>query len=356
MRITRKLIALLLAAAILALAGCGSATSWVYEKDGERLAAGVYINFLMAAISEIQMEDYQLNGAVEGYTQPTVKDLLRTPSPEGGTVSDKVRQRASEMAAEYYALNAKLAEMNIQLSAEDASYIDSYVEYLWTSASDQTGVTGGKAMFEDNGISQASARLFQGYLIKKENLFTALYAEGGEKAPPEEELKSEFLNRYDKVEMMQINANSDADELDEAKKARADEIFAEYKGGAAIEELDYKYKQETAEDPATVTKGEEGANNQFMAILNLTEEQIIQNAVAKAAIGEPTMVESNNVFTIFTRLDPEDGYADYRATIVYDLKYAEYEQYLKELANAVQLTVNQAAIDRYTPEKIRVEA
>lgn len=353
MKTIRNTLAILLVLLLVAVtaAGCGSGTSWIYEADGRQVPAGLYINYMMTALSELEVAEYNAHSGDTEYALPALKDFLKLTTEDGTTFSDHAKKEAARMSAEYLAVEKRFDDLGLTLSAEDNDSISSYVDYVWNANGPQ---------MEENGIGRESVRLYQANQYKTDALFRAMYMEGGENAVSDDEVKALFQTNYAKVDLFYITVLKDEEgnEYPE-QKALAEQYFERYKAGETSEELEYEYSSEgVQEGDEPVVKKNPGENTRFLTITNTTSENKLQKGVVDAAVGVPTMTEGDGVYYIFTKKDVLEDPADletYRETLIYELKTDEFTAYLTDLGNGVTLTTNQSAVNRYTPEKIKVE-
>jgi hypothetical protein len=352
MNTVKKTIAVLLVLLLtVSLAACGSGTSWVYESDGRQIPAGLYLNYLTTALSDLELADLDAHADDPDYAVTDIKAFLKITNEEGVTISDQAKNGAAKKVAVYFAAEKLFEEMNLSLDDESLDAIDNYVEYTWENSGEQ---------LEASGIGMESYRLYQINLLKQDTIFNALYGKGGERAVPEEDLKAAFLEQYARVELMYISVPETDGVEDATEKAKVEDYLARYKAGEAIEDLDYEYQLSIADEETkdTITKEETGAMIHILQVSAAEEGDVLMPAIIAANTGEVLMVEDNDIYYIFKKLDltekPED-YDAYRENIFYNMKAEEFEAYLDELADGVTLTANQAALNRYTPEKIKVQ-
>lgn len=351
MKTIKKATAILLVLIIAALSGCGGDTSWAYELNGNRIPAGLYINFMMTALSDLEAKEMEsADHGDSDHAHPTARELIKGVT-DGVPNSDIIKREAALLSAEYFAVADLFDELGLTLSDSDRSSVAQYVDYIWSASGEE---------LEKNGIGRQSAELYQIYDMKRGYLFAALYGEGGERQVPEQELKDAFRRDYTRVEVMYVDLLRTSDEADEAERAKAEEYFERYRNGEEIEQLDFEYRQSIASEDAasSAVKGEPGANTSILYTAGDTGDSIVMTAIMEAAVGEPMLVEEDGVYYIFKRLDilekPED-FEEYRESLLYDLKFDEYEQYLRELAQGIALNANEPAIKRFTPEKLKLD-
>ncbi|MDL2234340.1 hypothetical protein LJC63_12300 [Ruminococcaceae bacterium OttesenSCG-928-L11] len=349
-RLNKPLIFALIVGVILSgLTGCAGDTSWVYEYNGQRMPAGLYINYVMTATMDMMDADSEAHADDETYEAPETKAFLKQKT-DGVSNNERVQQEANLLAAEYFAVNQKYDELGLTFSAEDEATVQGYVDAIWGYS--------GEAL-EANGIGRESAAMYQRTELKREELFTAMYSEGGERAVSDEELKAAFAEQYTQIEVMfaSVGTDEEGNEIAEQREL-VNSIFSRYQAGEALNELEHEYNLSQAgeENKDSVTKQEPDALAAVLKLSDIEDDTPLYNAIRSAAVGTPQMVEDEGVCYLFKKLDiskADTSFESYRATLLHDLKIDESDAYFRELAQQLSLTVNQSAMSRYAPDKIR---
>ena len=349
MKMTRKICAALLALVLVCgmFAGCGANTTWVYESDGIEVPAGMYINFMMYALADMQVAEVEANATNPDFTMPATKTYLKAYGADGVRNADKVRENAKVLAGEFFIVNRMFDERGLVLNAEDLAATQNYTDSIWDSNSD---------IFEKNGIGRESIRQYQIYLMKKDILFADLYGAEGERAVAQEELLAQFTTSYAKVEVMTVAVSSDTAAEDEA---RAQDYLARYKAGEAITELDYENRLAitTGDAAASVTKNEADAHINIISLKDAAGDALL-SAIAALPNGEVTMVLDSSIYFIVKKLDlstDAEALETYQEDVLHDLKFADFEGELRMVAQDTPMNVNEAAYNRYKPERLKFE-
>ena len=359
MKAATQFVAICMTAAVM-FAGCGgSDTSWVYEHEGERMSAGVYITYQMQtvddALSRMHDEYHETNGTehtpYEDFSYP--EDLKDSANEivDGIILNDWVAQKTAQYAKSYFVVQREAARLGIALSETDLTSLRTNVQSAWDSYSEE---------LEKNGVSQASWLLYQQNEILKSRLFDSLYGDSGERAVPDDEVKSIFSQDYVKADVLIIE-KAIVDPEDEAfgvvnqlRKDMAEGYLARVKEGETIEavEYDYRLQQTSDENQSTITMKTPGElSNIFYREDDLYYKIGLVEAVFDSKVGEAVLVETDNDFFLIIRKDiltddPTD-FESYRATIVATVKFDEFEQWLHSEADNISVNVNGAALTRY---------
>lgn len=361
MNFIKKAAAALLTISLTALSGCaGGNTAWVFKNGAREISAGLYIIFEISAFSQAEQTVYEENMNNPDYVMPSAKDFLKLTLEEQ-VVSDWVISKTQSLIREYFAVLDKFDSLGLALSEDDISSMESSI----TSMMSQNGEFYGK-----NGVSENSLRDYYTYMMKVDKLFDALYSEGGEFGVPEEEVRTYFSNNYAKIDIMLMTKPNT---IPEGQTITLEELTAEVQtaansylermktGGETIEALAYEWALMTssAEEQATLTMPEKGQLSLIVSeSMRSNYGDALVDAVMAAPVDTPTLVEDTGYFAIFIRRDilADTTVLDsYRYNILGEMKYEEYIEKLTEWGTSIQMESNQAALKRYTPDKLQLE-
>ena len=347
MTTVKKIAALGLAVLMTAsLAACsmGGDTKWAAKAGDPTVPAGVYINELITAYSDATVD-----------LPSDVKDPLKE-QVDGVTVSQKVTEEAKKGLDEYIAIEQKFSEMGLTMSELDKASVEQTAEQYWTGFRLEETYTA-------NGVSRESFILAQENMVKKSMIFNAIYGEGGTDPVPEEELKTKFSTDYAKILLIPVSINP-AEDTDEAKakaKEQASELINKYleraKAGEDMETLVYEARKELSGNQ-DLEKPEAGTSFTFVNRENSSYSQEVVDTIFAAPIGEPTVAESEDGMYLFVRYDVmenESDFAQRRAALVSALRGDAFDEQVSQWADSLTgVTYNDAALKRYTPEKLKV--
>lgn len=390
MRIKSKLTAAALGGVLL-LTGCSmNNVSYAYEKDGERMPAGVYITGMIAAYGEAWQQ-----AKTDDLRYPEKKDVLAVQM-DGQTGEAWISARTRALALQYYGVEKGAADRGIALTEEERSALLSTTAGIWSGEMANQiyqsvmyfGIEPGAQQFLwlhsgeqflENGIVQSS---LESYLQNQElrgKLFLALYDTDGETPVPESEIKDRFVADYAKAGMMSFYKASTVDETvgesrtqedieadklaarekDAKVKEDAERFLERLKSGEAIEDLQHDYNvQNKAEDAADPEKPAEGSLN-ITVELNSTDPMFRDMAamISSVPVGEAGLQEDEYGYYLIKRLDLKDDEASYqsnRFTVLQKLKNDDYEAQLEAWGAEAAPVVNTAALNKYTPKKLEL--
>lgn len=182
----------------LSLASC-SDTSYVMSAGGNDVKAGVYIyNMVNEMYSQMTMM-YYTNGVTDKYMDQKV---------DGKSFSDYLSEKAMQSTKEYTAITAKFNELKLKLDDEQVKSTNKSINDNWQSQKD---------MYENVGVSKESIKNVQKEALMKQALFDHFYAEGGEQAVSDDELKKYIDENFLRYKQVAIAKSQNTDK-DAAKK------------------------------------------------------------------------------------------------------------------------------------------
>lgn len=348
MKRLQKLLAVVLAAAMCAgLAAChtGQDTKWIAKIGEETVPAGVYLYML-------HENYYSVASGLTDEEGNQVKNPLKE-QVDGVPASQKITEASRKDLNEYLAIEQKSAELNVNATEEDQAQIDAMVEMYWGYVGDS---------YTQNGISKDSYRLALLNDAKQTAIFNAIYGEGGTDPVPESELKDKFNKDVAKVIMLSRELASDTDpaakaEGDQAARDAIDQYYKELEDGMSMEDVYYQAQRENAEDPDSVEKPEAGQSFTFVIRGSSSLDEKVIDAIFAAEIGKPVKVETDTSVYLFVRYDANENPEDFNSrkdALTRMLRQDTFDKQVEEWGGAVTAEFNEKALQRYTPESLKM--
>lgn len=356
MKYLMKIMAMLVSTAFL-LSACSSGdTSWAFKSGQTQISPGLYILYQMTSFGEAEAK---IAEGIQDYAGMKSSELLKQ-TVEDKPASDWIKDRATELVKEHIAVQEKFTSLGLLLSDRELASVE---RSLGSAQSESAG------FYEKNGVSESTLREYYTGYARKSRLFTALYGEGGELAPAGDELKSYISENYAMIDALLMYKPMSAPEgetktveqLVAEQKANAEDYLARLRDGEEIEQLDYEWRLSQAADDqkSGVTKAEKGQLSMVISeSMRTGYGDALTDSALNAKAGDSEMVEDDSFFLVFRKADimesPEE-YDAYKSVALQELKGEEYESKLADWASAAQIETNSATIERYKPEKIKVD-
>lgn len=351
MKFYKKLAAACLAAVMtLSFAGCSlSGTKWIARHGDREIPVGVYLTGMLQGYANIM----SMAGGVDN-------ELLKEKGQSGKTVSEMIQETAKENVTTAVALLAKADELGISLTEEELKEVEDTLEAVWK----QQGT-----LYERNGIAKKSVLLLSQVSQLSDKIFSAIYGEGGELEVPADEIQARYQEKYAKAGLITVSKPQQSNVKDDAtaeEKEMAEELYNTALASARSSANEWLIRAQAAESFETVVndfktaQGEEAEGSSIFGLVDLENDGVPSEIIVFLKNGEmktPTLVETDKYFAIVYKVDPMEDPDDLKAmtnNILIDLKGSEFEDYIAKYAESLDIEYNQKAIDKYTPDIIKL--
>lgn len=364
--------ALVLSAAMAtSLAACGSDTSWAASYAETTMPAGVYILNQIDGYYDAQDALKEAGIAWEtSMTGDELKKFVLKNEVEGRPAADYISERAAQYTRSYFAVNKLAAERGIALSAEDEAGLQNSLEQLWLYSG---------TFYTQNGISKDSVLLMTRNYLTQTRLFESIYGEGGEQSPSEEEYKNYYLENRVRVRYLPLTFSSSLSEEEKtALEEKANGYFERAQKGESLTVLIEEYQNELYEEalkaaeeasssssessspaeeaePAERITITEGEYDLILTRDSSAPSKTLTDEMFGAAEGEVKLVRDEQAIYIAMRVDPmfsQEDYESLKPSLLQEMKEEEFEQWLAEQGNTLEIVYNEAALKRFTPSKL----
>lgn len=361
MSFSKRLLALVLAMLLcLSAVGCQSDAdiSWVAKDGDESVPTGVYMLYLLNAytLAASKLEDQ-------------TADVLKTEI-EGVQGDQWIQDTAKKEISRYFTTAKKFDEMNLTISEQENTDIETYATQMHTQSGD---------FLTANGISLESVKFYYINNFKQNTIFMTLYGEGGEKEIPAAEVEAKFRELYNSTKLIIIEkplaevAESSGSESDDAEaaegvvdpvklaeaKARAQGYYDRAVAGEDFEALIAEW--EAADFPDTELghdHAQAGSHDLLTPIGGGDVPAKYAEVMDKAEVGVPQMFEDDEFFYVAMRNDlmaNESLLEDYRIAVLMDLRSDDFRTVVEEWMATVTPEFNEAAIAANTPDKLNLD-
>ena len=294
----------------LSLSSCGSDTTWGADIDGNRLRAGILIYFQSNAVSEAS----QYLG--EGETD--VLDIMIEDKPSKEWINDE----AVEDMREYAAVEKKFTELGLSFENNEEKAASNTVDQWWEYVGEY---------FESIGVSKQSYYDVVLNSQKRAAVFDYYYADGGEKAVPDEDIKNHLLENNARIKFIKMELKDGEGNLLKSDgkaelKKMAEDYIERARSGESFEAIEDEYNEYYANlvAEASETSGDEEADipegEETETVDGETERISYGTIVSKGSVipsekvantvfdgslnvGDYTIVEEDEVWYIVHRID-----------------------------------------------------
>lgn len=349
--------------------------SWAIKSDSETLSTGVYVFYLMQSYQEAYQKLDQEGKSTSDLSSEKIDDQSAP-----NWIVDKALNRCKD----WIAVEKMFKEMNLSFSDEETTKANETTDSSWE--------TYGSTYEKNFGISRNdfhnAVTLFN---LKLDKIFQAIYGKDGTNAVSDDEINDFYkanyvsINFYSKMpyeetdtgeneennnsetenktepESTQENSenkenNTESDS--EKKKADTDESiqkeFGDYveainSGSQTIDQI-----RETIKKNEGITDDNDPLVSQVINQNSTSLSSEVSDAVKKLEPGKATYIKFNDVYLLLIKSstpteNPDLGKDDERKNILYDMKYNDFEQKLKDKVSETKYDINYTAVNQYNP-------
>ena len=376
MKLLKKAVAAALAVGVMATATSCSDMSWSYKDDKTTLPVGTYIYYMTGAYSYVQQtaqSEVEVTTDAEGATQATEAVDVLTSKITGDddkeiVGKDYILNTAEQSSKTLIYTLEKFDELGLTLTDEQQSQIDATASQGWTYSG---------TVYEKLGVSQASYKLaYAEFQVKYEAVFKAMYGEGGEKEVSVDALKKYYTDNYVDYYYLPLNLyttetatdengkeTSTATAFSEDEVKKANELFDTYKeqlnkGEKTVEDIDSAFIKEKELKTSPSVSNQENLDNSSISADIVNALKKLENKTATViTVGEGDsailyLVYRGDISKKTSNLDDKETGEDLKYSLLAEYKSDEYNDYMDEQASKLDLEVNEAALNKYTPEEI----
>lgn len=357
-------LALLIAGTLAATAvGCAGSSdmSWSYKDDQTTMSIGSYIYYNYSAFQKAAQKVSDSNGDF-------LSEEIENDDGDKVTARDYIAEQTDLACKNYLNVEKTFKDLGLSLTDEEQTNAETSVSSMWS----YMGST-----YQGYGISQDSLTKAYGILSAKyEKIFKTMYGEGGEKAVSADDLNKYFTENYTDysyftVPLYDTSTDSTSSTASTSSgtttTAKSAEDIAKIKAdldsyAAAINDDGKAFTDEVAvyQKAYSIETDPSTSNCAIMANSGLGDAVIA--AYDKLAEGKAEVLKvgdddaSASYYLLYKAPIKEKAAtlstdSDLNYSTLISMKSQEYMDYMDEQAKTVECEKNQAAIDKYGPDK-----
>lgn len=307
----KKLLATLLAAAMLLLCACSDKNVWTLKIEGTEIGSEIYTYYLDKVVAA--PERYGL---------------------KGNASANELKKAAADECKRYIAVNTDFRNSGKPLTSAQKVEISETVNGIWLRSENH---------YNEIGVSKQTLNKIITSQKYEEAVFTALYDKGTGNAAAEKTLQDYFYTNYVSFRTVCVYfTNSNGEPLSLLEKNEMLDVFdqlAATKSGTpeAFTQgfLDEGY---SASDTVILKKNSDGYPDGFFDAVYNQSDATVQ-----------IIVYEDCVFAVYKENLKEKGesvYAAYRSVCINDIYYAENEERINLIASDLKVEENSKEIDK----------
>lgn len=358
-KLLKPFAAVAMAAALAFSSGCASDTSWSYKASGTTLSNGNWIYYTYAeyeeALSKIQQEKSTDDTAY------TVEDISKEKI-ENKKALDWIYAQAKDACISQLTIEKLIKDKKVKIDEDELETMESYYKQFYESYYED--------LYTKLGVSEESylkAIARNGYLSNQ--LFTALYDEGGSEAVSDADLNQFFEENYTHYFYISypLSATDDtgtATALSDEEKETAETNFRKYVNminnqGKTTDDVKTQYQTDfdaepTVEENTIVLKDNEEMNDDLKsAIEALQENKAVLKEIDDSLyfVYKAPIKNYTSKITKASDMNSEDSTQIARASVLTAMKNDDFKAYIKAEKEKLKYTKNDACMSKYTVQR-----
>ena len=351
MKIKARILAVVLAAVLLfALAGCTTDITYITEHEGIKVYTGLYTCALLRG----------MNTALQ-YVPSDTQDIW-AEQIDGVPIEQWISDHAHDTVQEYVALQLKARELGIELTEDElstaagmASILDQYYTY-----------------YSLNNVADVELQQFCQMQLLYQDVFLALYGEGGEREIPAQEVEDYYTENYLDFRILTFQSyDQDGHAYTGPELTDYKELIKEYEAAAQedpsrMDELICRYQHyrtlyiagDDTANPLPTSGDQVDVTDQLQQISYYDQYDYpaeVLDMIRELPAGIPTLLQYEGVDFLACREDLapfSDRKNELDLTIRLYLKDEEFSGELVEEGKALDLQFNGAAVRKYAPKTL----
>lgn len=348
---------------ILTLCACHGKDETALTIENEKITSALYLNALIDCDSEAKKRvDDQIAAEKEKEdankteeTDTTEETDYYAQTLDGLKFTEYVKSKAIDRCKEFIFYKKLVSDGTIKLDDTKRSEAESYAQSYWAQY-------GYAYLYEPNGVSFDTYKEAFTYSYYSNEYFNHLYAEGGEKEVPKDDIKNNMLENYVLAHVLTATYEENATDAQKAEhKKKLEGYVTRLKAGETFEKI-YLEHNNIKEEEHKHEETEDGPKVQHANILaDKNSETGYANAdfdsIYDLKTGETAIIENEDktAITLYVKLDiASDEYylKTLTDTILYEMKEKEFQDFVSEKTKDYKVEENSFAINRFKVEKI----
>lgn len=359
MKIIKKLSAVMMSLAILlSFAGCHKQGEIAVTVGDWEFTSAYYMCALMNADGEARTKvDEALAEESDGEEETESEDEEETDyyseKIDDKDFVDWVKDTAIENLEKIAAYKTLCEENELEISEEDLSEVESYVDYYWNSY-------GYSTFYEPNGVGYETYKQYMTDSYYSGLYFEHLYGEGGEKEIAAETVKEKMVENFITANVLEASFT----DLEEADITTTKETFNGYvealKNGTRTFEEIYKEHNGTTDEETTSEDTEDAPKDKYASVLgadDTTYESDYFDDAKDMAVGEVKLVELDDeaglVIIVKQDITADEYYLkNLDLSVRHLIADDEYDELIEKEAEKLGTEINKYAVNQFKVKKI----
>lgn len=350
-----KPLALFSAAALLACASGCADTSWSFKTDDTTLSNGNYIYYTYMAYSEalskIDEAESESSEASESSESSENEDVL-SKEIDGKSVDEWIKDKATEECVAQMTIDKLIKEYDVKVDEEDLQLYEGSAEQWYQYYS---------TLFNKIGVSKDTYVTATGtYNGLSNQLFLAIYGEGGSKEVSQEDREAYFKENYTNYfyipySLLTTDDDGNSVSIDDTTLDNVKVNFAKYADmlntqGKTTDDVvtEYLADFETETDPS---------ESNTSVLEDVISDEELLTAISDLKENTATVTTIDDTYYLIYKGAIADQVSTLEdeminSSLLHKMKGDEYNEYLDEEEAKLKYETNDACLSNYTIQRI----
>lgn len=322
----------------------GQDYKWVVKIDGREIPPNMFVTAQMQSYIEAQM-------IVVGEGGRNVMESEINGVPAEQWINEKSIQHLKNFCF----IEKEFDKRGLVISDEAEDFLNTFGKSGWENIS---------RIYEENNIPMEYYLQYLDHLCKEQMVFNDIYMDGGEKEVSEEEINRYLCQRLCRVSVFTLSKTDSEgrplpeDDLRRLKRHVEDTVDAINKG-LDIQTAARQSRRRLAEiSRAEYDRQRESSVKTFyLNSNNIDAVPVFTNELFCQKEGRCIYYETDENFYICQKVDFESDNEEYfqlKQSVVNKIKADEFQKFIRDSCDAMQVEINQKALEYYSPSKIKI--
>lgn len=322
----------------------GQDYKWVVKIDGREIPPNMFVTAQMQSYIEAQM-------IVVGEGGRNVMESEINGVPAEQWINEKSIQHLKNFCF----IEKEFDKRGLVISDEAEDFLNTFGKSGWENIS---------RIYEENNIPMEYYLQYLDHLCKEQMVFNDIYMDGGEKEVSEEEINRYLCQRLCRVSVFTLSKTDSEerplpeDDLRRLKRHVEDTVDAINKG-LDIQTAARQSRRRLAEISGAEydRQRESSVKTFYLNSNNIDAVPVFTNELFCQKEGRCIYYETDENFYICQKVDFESDNEEYfqlKQSVVNKIKADEFQKFIRDSCDAMQVEINQKALEYYSPSKIKI--
>lgn len=318
---------------------------WVVKIDGREIPPNMFVTAQMQSYIEAQM-------IVVGEGGRNVMESEINGIPAEQWINEKSIQHLKNFCF----IEKEFEKRGLVISDEAEDFLNTFGESGWENIS---------RIYEENNIPMEYYLQYLDHLCKEQMVFNDIYMYGGEKEVSEEEINEYLCQRLCRVSVFTLSkTGADGQPLPEENlrrlKRQVEDTVTAVNRGLDMQTAARESRRLLAELSGVeydIRRRTDAVKTFYLNSNNIDAVPVFTSELFCEKEGRCIYYETDANFYICQKVDfksDNEEYSQLKQSVVNNIKADEFQNYIRDSCDAMQVEINRQALEYYSPSKIKI--